>query len=64
METFIGNMYRARDAVEHEKYLEELEMAGNELNLPQETISTAKDIFLTASPDQERSKRAVLAASL
>lgn len=57
-------MYRARDEVENEEWLAELESAADRLELGTEARARAADLFLTALPDQERSKPAVLAASV
>ncbi|ATW89694.1 transcription factor TFIIB repeat-containing protein [Halohasta litchfieldiae] len=57
-------MYRARDRLEHSDWLEQLDEAGQQLDLSQSTRSTAGDLFLTHVPDEERSKPAVAAASL
>lgn len=57
-------MYSARDRVEHEGWLEELERIADRLELSTEARSCALDLFLANVPDADRSKRAVLAASL
>ena len=57
-------MYRARDEVENEAWLDDLESAAERLGLDAATRSRAGDLFLSNLPDDERSKRAVLAASL
>lgn len=57
-------MYRARDAVENEEWLVAIEAAGQELDLDPGTISTAEDLFLSSVPDEDRSKKAMAAASL
>ncbi len=57
-------MYRARDQVDNAEWLEELEAAVGELELSDDARSYATDLFLSANPDEERSKRPVLAASL
>lgn len=57
-------VYRARDAVENEEWLEAIEAAGLKLDLHEEAISTAEDLFLSTVPEAERSKRASAAASL
>ncbi|MCU4740199.1 transcription initiation factor IIB family protein [Halobacteria archaeon AArc-m2/3/4] len=56
-------MYSARERVEHEAWLTELETIGTELELSAEAISCATELFLADVPDSDRSKRAVLAAS-
>lgn len=60
----VPTVYRARDAVENEEWLEAIEAAGQELDLHEDAISTAEDLFLSTVPDAERSKRACAAASL
>jgi transcription initiation factor TFIIIB Brf1 subunit/transcription initiation factor TFIIB len=57
-------MYRARDAVENEEWLAAIEAAGQDLDLDSGTISTAEDLFLSSIPDEDRSKKAMAAASL
>jgi transcription initiation factor TFIIIB Brf1 subunit/transcription initiation factor TFIIB len=57
-------MYRARDRVEQEEWLTEIERASDSLDLPSEARSVAEDLFLSNAPEEERSKRAVAAASL
>lgn len=57
-------MHSARDRIEYEPWLEELEAVADRLDLSTEARSTAVDLFLTDVPDDDRSKRAVLAASV
>ncbi|MFB6299666.1 MAG: transcription initiation factor IIB family protein [Halobacteriales archaeon] len=57
-------MYSARDRVEFEAELQELAAAAERLELSEETRSVAADLFLSGLPDQDRSKPAVIAASL
>ncbi|WP_254531021.1 transcription initiation factor IIB family protein [Natrinema gelatinilyticum] len=57
-------MYSARDRVEHESWLEELEAIADRLELSSDAQSTAADLFLADVPSSDRSKRAVLAASV
>jgi transcription initiation factor TFIIIB Brf1 subunit/transcription initiation factor TFIIB len=57
-------MYRARDAVENEEWLAELESAAERLDLDTAATERAADLFLSTIPEEERSKRAALAASL
>lgn len=57
-------MYRARDQVENEEWLSELQQAADRLELDADARTFATDIFLSAVPDAERSKPAVVAASL
>jgi transcription initiation factor TFIIIB Brf1 subunit/transcription initiation factor TFIIB len=57
-------MYRARDEVANEEWLADLERAADRLELGTEARSWAGDLFLSALPADDRSKPAVLAASL
>jgi hypothetical protein len=57
-------MYRARDAVEHEAWLDELDQAADLLDLGTDARSNARDLFLSRVPDEDRSKRAAIAAGL
>jgi transcription initiation factor TFIIIB Brf1 subunit/transcription initiation factor TFIIB len=57
-------MYRARDQVENEQWLTELEQVADSLGLDAEACSRATDLFLSTVPDSDRSKRATVAASL
>lgn len=57
-------MYRARDELAHEEWLERLEAAADELTLGADARSRARDIFLAAVPERRRSKPAAVAASL
>ncbi|ELY87103.1 transcription initiation factor IIB family protein [Natrinema altunense] len=57
-------MHSARDRIEYEPWLEELETAAERLDLSTEARSCAVDLFLADVPASDRSKRAVLAASL
>ncbi|SIR18083.1 Transcription factor TFIIB repeat-containing protein [Haladaptatus litoreus] len=61
-------MYRARDQVENEAWLAELQQAADRLELETGARSRAADLFLTTISDvddpEDRSKRAVAAASL
>ncbi|RBI64713.1 transcription initiation factor IIB family protein [Halomicrococcus sp. NG-SE-24] len=61
-------MYRARDQVENEEWLAELQQVADRLDLDTPARSRAADLFLSTvarSDDaEERSKRAVAAASL
>lgn len=57
-------MYRASDRVEHGEWLAELDRAADRLDLGSETRSVAADLFLSGTPDADRSKRATVAASL
>jgi transcription initiation factor TFIIIB Brf1 subunit/transcription initiation factor TFIIB len=57
-------MYRASDHVEHEEWLSEIEAAADRLGLGTDARSRAVDLFLSSLPEQERSKRATMAASV
>lgn len=57
-------MYRASDRLENERWLADLQRAADELELGSDARSTAEDLFLSTVPDAERSKPAVIAASL
>ncbi|RQG91374.1 transcription initiation factor IIB family protein [Natrarchaeobius halalkaliphilus] len=57
-------MHSARDRIEYEPWLEELEAAADRLALSSEARSCAIDLFLADVPSNDRSKQAVLAASV
>ncbi len=57
-------MYRARDQVENESWLAALDDSAERLDLGGEAKSRAIDLFLSTVPDEDRSKRATVAASL
>ncbi|MDF9745896.1 transcription initiation factor IIB family protein [Natrinema salsiterrestre] len=57
-------MHSARDRVEYEPWLEDLETVADRLDLCAEARSCAMDLFLADVPDSDRSKQAVLAASI
>ena len=57
-------MYRARDRLDNETWIDRIDDAGHSLDLGEATISSATDLFLSHIPDEERSKPAVAAASL
>lgn len=57
-------MYRAGDEVEHREWLAELQTIADRLDLDTAARSTAQELFLTELPDDDRSKRAILAASI
>lgn len=57
-------MYSARDRVEEEEWLAELDRGADSLALSAEARSTAEDLFLSNVPEAERSKPAVAAAAL
>jgi transcription initiation factor TFIIIB Brf1 subunit/transcription initiation factor TFIIB len=57
-------MYSARDELANEEWLTDLERVADRLDLSAPARSRAADLFLSNLPDDDRSKRAVLAASL
>ncbi|ADD04089.1 cyclin domain protein [Natrialba magadii ATCC 43099] len=57
-------MHSARDRLEYEPWLAELEQIADRLKLSQEARSCASELFLMDVPDEDRSKQAVLAASI
>jgi transcription initiation factor TFIIIB Brf1 subunit/transcription initiation factor TFIIB len=59
-------VYSARDRVDHESWLADLQEAADRLELDANARTCAEDLFLTAAvdTDAERSKRALLAASV
>ena len=57
-------MYRASDRVDNAAWLDRLADACETLELDEETLSTATDLFLSRAPDDERGKRVAAAASL
>lgn len=57
-------MYSARDRVAYESWLDDLETVADRLDLSAEARSCAIDLFLADVPESDRSKRAVLAASV
>lgn len=57
-------MYRARDQVTNECWLDNLESAADELDLNRNARERAAALFLSSLPADERSKPATIAASL
>ena len=57
-------MYRARDQVDNEEWLAELQQAADRLDLGSAARSYATDLFLSNVPDSDRSKQAAVGASL
>ncbi len=58
-------MHSARDRVEHEEWLAELDRVAQRLELSGEAVTIAEDLFLSEMPvDSERSKRPAMAASV
>lgn len=57
-------MYRASDRVEHAEWLDELETVADRLDLDGTARSRAGDLFLSNVPEEDRSKRATMAACL
>ena len=57
-------MHSARDRIEYEGWLDDLETVAERLDLSAEARSCAIDLFLADVPESDRSKRVVLAASV
>ena len=57
-------MYRASDRIEQDEWLAEIEAASETLDLGTEARSHAVDLFLSTLPEEDRSKRASMAASI
>jgi transcription initiation factor TFIIIB Brf1 subunit/transcription initiation factor TFIIB len=57
-------MYRARDRVDNESWLNRIERGADRLGLGSDARSVAADLFLSEIPETDRSKPAVAAASL
>lgn len=57
-------MYRARDHVENERWLADIDDAAERLGLGGEAKSRATDLFLSTVSGSDRSKQAIVAASL
>jgi len=57
-------VYSAREQVENQPWLDHIESAADELDIGQEGRTTARELFLSHLPAEERSKPAVAAASL
>ena len=57
-------MYRARDQVENEEWLAAIDDAAERLDLGGDARSRAVDLFLSTVPEERRSKRATVAASV
>ncbi len=57
-------MHRASDRLEQADWLDELREAADDLGVSNAARSRAVDLFLSAIPDADRSKPAVIAASL
>jgi transcription initiation factor TFIIIB Brf1 subunit/transcription initiation factor TFIIB len=57
-------VYSARDRVEEEEWLAEIQRGADSLELGAEARSTAEDLFLSNVPESDRSKPAVAAAAL
>jgi transcription initiation factor TFIIIB Brf1 subunit/transcription initiation factor TFIIB len=62
--TLPSPVYTARDRLENEEWLEELQQVADSLEMGAETRTVAEDVFLSSVPESDRSKRATLAASL
>ncbi|WP_323172563.1 transcription initiation factor IIB family protein [Natrialba sp. PRR66] len=57
-------MHSARDRIEYDSWLTELEQIADRLDLSSDARSCATELFLGDVPSDDRSKRAVLAASI
>jgi len=57
-------MYPRGDEVDQQAWLDELEAVADALDIDAEARATAKDLFLSAVPNEERSKPAAVAASV
>lgn len=57
-------VYRASDEVDNEEWLGVIDRAAERLDLGVEARSRAADLFLSSVPEEDRSKKAVLAAAL
>ena len=57
-------MYRAGDRVDNAEWVDRIDDARQSLDLDEEAFATATDLFLSAVPDEDRSKPATAAASL
>jgi len=57
-------VYRARDERENADSLADIEEIADRLDLDSQARTRARDIFLSAVPDAERSKRATVAAAV
>jgi transcription initiation factor TFIIIB Brf1 subunit/transcription initiation factor TFIIB len=57
-------VYSARDRVENQEWLAEIDRAADDLELSSTARSNAIDLFCSRVPDADRSKPAVAAASL
>lgn len=57
-------VYSARDELENEAWLNELDAAADSLDLSDDAKRVATDVFLSEVPESDRSKPPVLAASL
>ena len=57
-------MYRGRDRVDNEEWIESLHAVADRMDLGSEARSTATDLFLTSIQSADASKRTVMAASL
>ncbi|PSQ40474.1 cyclin [Halobacteriales archaeon SW_5_68_122] len=57
-------MYRATEQVENEEWLAAIDDAAERLDLGGDARSRAVDLFLSTVPEERRSKRATVAASV
>ncbi len=57
-------MYRAREQLENDQWIADIERGAEQLSLSNATVTRAVDLFLSTVPEENRSKRASAAASL
>jgi transcription initiation factor TFIIIB Brf1 subunit/transcription initiation factor TFIIB len=57
-------VYRASDELDNAEWLADLEVIADRLELGTDARTRARDVFLSTAPDTDRSKKAVLAASV
>jgi len=57
-------MYRASERVDNAVWIDRLDEACALLDLDEEALSTATDLFLSRAPDDDRGKRVTAAGSL
>ena len=62
--TILGEaVYRGSDRVAEQPWIDRLATAADQLDLEAETVSVARDLYLSELPVEDRSKPALLAAS-
>lgn len=60
----LPTVYLASDELEYADWLTELEAAADSLGLDSTARSRARDLFLTAVPEEDRSKRPAIATAI